>query len=61
MISNDKLSKICKKHKIVAKKYMGDDHYSWAVFYKGIPRFTGLGKSEIPYYKQQIIKINNLS
>jgi hypothetical protein len=55
------LTKICKKHKITAKKYMGDDCYSWAVFYKGVPRFTGLGKSEVPYYKRQVVKINNLN
>lgn len=55
------MTKICKKHKITAKKYMGDDEYSWAVFYKGVPRFTGLGKSEIPYYKRSVIEINKLS
>ena len=60
-MNNDEMTKICKKHKITAKKYMGDDEYSWAVFYKGVPRFTGLGKSEIPHYKRSVIEINKLS
>ena len=60
-MTNEETITICKKHKITAKKYMGDDLYSWAVFYKGVPRFTGLGKSEIPYYKRSVIAINNLS
>lgn len=47
-----------KKHGITAKKHMGDDKYSWAVFVKGRPVMEGLSKSEVPYYKQQVL--NNL-
>ena len=43
-----------KKPKITARKWMGDDAYSWAVFVEGNPKpaFCGLGKREIPYYKK---------
>lgn len=50
-----------KKIKITARKYEGDDLYSWAVFrsdYPDRPCYSGLGRNEIPYYKglvQQII------
>ncbi len=44
----------CKKLKITAKKYGGDDSYSWAVFHKGVPAMTGLSRSEVDYYKRQI-------
>jgi hypothetical protein len=60
-MTNDEMTKICKKHKITAKKYMGDDFYSWAVFYKGVPRFRGLSRREVSYYKRQVIEINKLS
>lgn len=59
-MNKEELDKICKKHKITSRKYMGDDEYSWAVFYKGIARFSGLSRSEVPYYKKQVISINNL-
>lgn len=49
---NDKAR--CKKLGITAKKYGGDDEYSWAVFLKGRPQMTGLSKSEVDYYKRQI-------
>lgn len=38
--------------KITARKYMGDDAYSWAVFVDGRPAFTGLSRREVTYYKQ---------
>lgn len=38
--------------RITARKYEGDDAYSWAVFIDGKPMVTGLTKSEIPYYKK---------
>lgn len=40
------------KSRITAKKYTGDDAYSWAVFIDGRPLVTGLVKSEVPYYKR---------
>jgi hypothetical protein len=46
-----------KKLRITAKKYGGDDAYSWAVFVKGRPRMEGLGKSEVAYYKRQIANL----
>lgn len=42
-----------RKPKITARKYMGDDLYSWAVFIDGRPAFTGLHRSEVPYYKEK--------
>lgn len=39
------------KTKITAKKWNGDDTYSWAVFVDGRPAFTGLSKAEVPHYK----------
>lgn len=43
--------------RITARKYQGDDSYSWAVFVDGRPRMTGLSKSEVPYYKKECLKI----
>jgi hypothetical protein len=42
--------------KITAKKWNGNDKYSWAIFISGKnkPIITGLAKSEIPFYKKQI-------
>lgn len=40
------------KPKITAKKFGGDDAYSWAVFIDGRPAYTGLARSQVPYYKQ---------
>lgn len=45
-----------KKYKITARKYGGDDLYSWAVFVNGQPRMTGLGINEVPYYKRQLLQ-----
>lgn len=44
------------KPKITAKKYMGDDSASWAVFVDGRAVVTGLTKSEVPYYKRTLEK-----
>lgn len=49
------------KHKITARKYQGDDSYSWAVFVDGRPMMTGLTKSEVPYYKGQLDVRYNLT
>jgi hypothetical protein len=45
------------KDRITAKKYGGDDAYSWAIFFDGKPIMTGLTKSEVPYYKEQVKKM----
>ena len=48
------------KIKITAKKWMGDDCYSWAVFrsdHPNEPCFSGLSKSEVPYYKKLVQEI----
>lgn len=38
--------------KITARKFGGDDAYSWAVFADGQVVITGLTKSEVPYQKK---------
>lgn len=40
------------KAKITARKYCGDDKYSWAVFKDGRPVVTGLSRTEVAYYKK---------
>jgi hypothetical protein len=40
------------KPKITARKYMGDDAYSWAVFVNNRPVVTGLMRSQVAYYKK---------
>lgn len=40
------------KPKITARKYMGDDAYSWAVFVNNRPVVTGLARSQVAYYKK---------
>lgn len=39
--------------RVTAKKYGGDDAYSWAVFIDGRPFVTGLTKPEVPYYRKK--------
>jgi len=46
-----------KKYGITARKYDGDDYYSWAVFEFGRPRMTGLSQREVPYYKRQVLEM----
>lgn len=41
--------------RVTARKHMGDDAGSWAVFLDGRPVVTGLNKSEVSYYKRQVI------
>lgn len=55
MSMTDELKKLCKKHKITAKKFGGDDCYSWAVFEQGRPVVTGLGRLEVNYYKRMLV------
>lgn len=45
------------KAKITARKYEGDDAYSWAVFIDGIPMVTGLARGEVPHHKKQAEEI----
>jgi hypothetical protein len=40
------------KVKITARKYMGDDRYSWAVFVDGRVVVAGISKTQVPYYKK---------
>lgn len=43
-----------RKPKITARKYMGDDAHSWAVFVDGRPAVTGLSRSQVAYFKKVI-------
>lgn len=45
------------KIRITARKYQGDDLYSWAVFIDGRPFVTGLSRREVPYYRAEAEKI----
>lgn len=53
--------------KISARKYEGDDKYSWAIFRSDFPHFpvySGLTKPEIPHFKklvQEKIEEENLA
>lgn len=50
-MSTPEQKKLFRKHKITARKHNGDDAYSWAVFQGTQPRWTGLTRSEVDYYK----------
>ena len=43
--------------RITARKYDGDDAYSWAVFLDGQPKYTGLERSEVNYYKNLVQEV----
>jgi hypothetical protein len=43
--------------RIKARKYMGDDRDSWAVFEDGHPAFTGLNQNSVGYYKALVAEI----
>lgn len=45
-----------RKIKVTARKYGGDDAYSWAVFRSDqrLPVVTGLSRAEVPYHKRQV-------
>jgi len=43
--------------KITARKYMGNDAYSWAVFIDDNPFVKGLSKRETAYYKKLAAKV----
>jgi hypothetical protein len=42
----------CRKFGITARKYMGDDRESWAVFVHDKPVFTGMNQRSVAYYKR---------
>lgn len=46
--------KVSAKPRVTAKKYQGDDAYSWAVFVDGRACVTGLSKQEVPYWRKRI-------
>jgi hypothetical protein len=50
---------MARQPKITARKYGGDDAYSWAIFIEGQARpfVSGLSRSEVPYYREQARKI----
>jgi hypothetical protein len=39
-------------HKIYARKFGGDDAFSWAVFLDGKPTVSGLTREDLPHYKK---------
>jgi hypothetical protein len=43
--------------RVTARKHLGDDRASWAVFIDGRPWATGLTKTEVPYYKRQAERV----
>jgi hypothetical protein len=43
--------------RVTARKYGGDDAYSWAVFIDGRPMVTGLNNSIVPHYRNEAHKI----
>jgi hypothetical protein len=55
MIDRTELQKEFKKYSITARKYGGDDSYSWAIFRDNRPILTGLSKPEVDYYKRQVL------
>jgi hypothetical protein len=42
--------------RITVKKWGGNDMHSWAVLVDGKPAVTGLGKNEVNYYKNMVMK-----
>lgn len=55
----EKLAKIASPEitkRVSARKYQGDDKYSWAVFIDGRPFVTGLGQDQVDYYKRVAYK-----
>ena len=56
--TEEELKKLYKKYKISAKKFDGDDAYSWHIFVNSIPKYYGrLTKDEVPYYKKRVLEI----
>ena len=42
------------KPKITAKKWGGDDAYSWAILVDGRPAVTGLARAQVAYFRKQV-------
>ena len=42
--------------RITARKYGGDDAYSWAIFLNGRPVVTGLSRMEVPGWKAAVAR-----
>lgn len=55
-LSPDEEKKLFRKHKITARKYNGDDCYSWAVFRNGSVQFDGISQNSVLYYKRLVLK-----
>ena len=48
-------------NRVTVRKYMGDDQYSWAVFLDGLPRMTGLMRSEVSFYKREVERLAGIT
>lgn len=48
-LTQDERKKLYRKHKLVVKKYDGDDVYSWAVFRNGRRICSGCSRMEADY------------
>jgi len=48
-----------KQRKVTARKWNGDDAYSWAVFVQGQtePVVSGLKRSEVEYHKRRVVEM----
>lgn len=46
-----------RKHGITAKKWGGDDSYSWAVFVDGRQFVNGLSRDQVDYYKRRALEL----
>jgi hypothetical protein len=44
---------VSRPKRVTARKYLGDDAGSWAVFIDGRPYVTGLTRREVDHYKRQ--------
>ncbi len=55
MMDKKERAKLFRKYGITARKYQGDDQYSWAVFVGGRPILTGLSHYEVGYYKDKAL------
>ena len=51
---------MAKAKRLIVKKYMGDDAYSWAVFLDGYPAATGCSRSEANYHKARIAVLKRI-
>jgi len=49
-------AKLFRKHGITARKYQGDDYYSWAVFLNGAPVYTGMSRRDVNHFKTLVLE-----